>query len=120
MQYIPQKASIIVKNTLLMRYVNMKPTFVGDLSWLDGSLCLIIALTIDADGLMLSIYLNTLDFFYFRDTYYLSSIVSPKLRHWQLQLQICCDQSVSKSHLRSFLLFSSILECFVNQDVTRY
>ena len=62
MQYIPQKASIIVKNTLLMRYVNMKPTFVGDLSWLDGSLCLIIALTIDADGLMLSIYLNTLDF----------------------------------------------------------
>ena len=55
MQYIPQKASIIVKNTLLMRYVNMKPTFVGDLSWLDGSLCLIIALTIDADGLMLSI-----------------------------------------------------------------
>lgn len=118
MQYIPQKASIIVKNTLLMRDMNMKPTFIGDLSWLDGSLCLIIALTIDADGLMLSIYLNTLDLFYFRDTYYLSSIVSQKLRHWQLQLQTCCDQSVSKIHFLCFLLLSSILECLMNQDVT--
>lgn len=98
--------------------MNMKPTFIDDLSWLDGSLCFINALTIDADGLMLSIYLNTLDLFYFRDTYYLSSIVSPKLRHRQLQLQICCDQSVSKSYLRSFLLLSSILECLMNQDVT--
>lgn len=118
MQYIPQKASIIVKNTLLMRDMNMNPTFIGDLSWLDGSLCFIIALTIDADGLMLSIYLNTINFCYFRDTYYLSSIVSPKLQHQQLQLQICCDQSVSKSHLLCFLLLSLILECLMNQDVT--
>ena len=56
MQYILQKASIIVRNTLLIRYMNIKRTFIGAVIWLDGSLCCIIALIIDDDGLMLSIF----------------------------------------------------------------